>query len=156
MDFSIKNSNSENLLGVSIDSKLNFDSHINHLCSKGSKKPKAFARVTPSTASEERKLSWNHFNSQFNYCPLIWLLYSLHSLLERILRLIDSDKKLSNENLLVEDNPVCMHHQNTQILAIEMLKVKHKVCLEITSNTFIKSACAYKTYWGMVKKLRQQ
>ena len=31
-DFSIKNSASEKLLGVNIDSKLNFDCHVNHLC----------------------------------------------------------------------------------------------------------------------------
>ena len=29
-DFSIKNSASEKLLGVNIDSKLNFDCHVNH------------------------------------------------------------------------------------------------------------------------------
>ena len=33
-DFTIKNSASEKLLGVDIDSKLNFDCHVNHLCNK--------------------------------------------------------------------------------------------------------------------------
>ena len=38
-DFSIKNRNSgsEKLLGVIIDSKLNFDSHVNYLCNKAKK-----------------------------------------------------------------------------------------------------------------------
>ena len=39
-DFSIKNSDSEKLLGVNIDSKLNFDCHVNHLCNKAKKKIK--------------------------------------------------------------------------------------------------------------------
>ena len=44
-DFSGKKNSCEKLLNVNIDSKFNFDSHVNHLCSKTSKKLKAFARV---------------------------------------------------------------------------------------------------------------
>ena len=39
-DFSIKNSASEKLLGINIDSKRNFDCHVNHLCHKANKKIK--------------------------------------------------------------------------------------------------------------------
>ena len=46
-DFTTKNSASEKLLSVNIDSKLNFDCHVNHLCNKANKKLRAFARVTP-------------------------------------------------------------------------------------------------------------
>ena len=46
-DFSIKHSVSEKLLGVNIDSKLDFDCHVNHLCSKANKKLRVLARVTP-------------------------------------------------------------------------------------------------------------
>ena len=44
-DFSIKNSGSEKLLGVKIDSKLNFDCHVNHLCNKANKTLRALATV---------------------------------------------------------------------------------------------------------------
>ena len=56
---------------------------------------------------------------------------------ERCLRLIISDKKSSYENLLEKDNSVPMHHKNVQALAIEMFKVKHKLCPEITSYIFM-------------------
>ena len=46
-DLSIKRSGSEKLLGVNIDSKLDFDCHVNHLCSKANKKLRVLARVTP-------------------------------------------------------------------------------------------------------------
>ena len=46
-DFSIKNSASVNLLVVNIDSKLNFDCHVNHLCNNANKKLRKLARVTP-------------------------------------------------------------------------------------------------------------
>ena len=45
-DSVIKSSSTEKLLGVNIDCKLNFDSHVKHLCNKANKKLRAFARVT--------------------------------------------------------------------------------------------------------------
>ena len=57
-DFQIKNSASEKLLGVTIDSKLNFDCHVNHLCNKPNKKLGALSRVTPyMTLEKKRKLT---------------------------------------------------------------------------------------------------
>ena len=44
-DFSVKNSGSEKLLDVNIDSKFNFDCHVSDLCSKANKKFRALARV---------------------------------------------------------------------------------------------------------------
>ena len=37
-EFSIKNNGSEKLLGINIDSKLNFNCHVNHLCNDANKK----------------------------------------------------------------------------------------------------------------------
>ena len=56
---------------------------------------------------------------------------------ERCLRLIYSDKKSSYENLLEKDNSVSIHHKNIQALAIEMVKVKHKLYPEITGDLFM-------------------
>ena len=143
-DFSIKNSENEKLLGVHIDSNLNFDFHVNQLCKKASKKLRALSRVTPYMTLEKKKLVINSFfNAQFNYCPLIWMLHSrknnnkIKHLHERCLRLLYNDKKSSYENLLEKDNSVSIHHKNIQGLAIEMFKVKNKLCPEITSNIFM-------------------
>ena len=84
-DFTIKNSASEKLLGVNIDSKLNFDCHVNHLCNKANKKLRALARVTSYMTLEKKKIVMNSFfNAQFNYCQGgccrcsrgIWMLHS--------------------------------------------------------------------------------
>ena len=56
-DFLIKISASEKLLGVNIDSKLNFDCHVNHLCNKANKKLRVLARVTSSMTLEKKKMS---------------------------------------------------------------------------------------------------
>ena len=69
-DFTIKNSASEKLVVGNIDSKLNFDCHVNHLCNKANKKLRALARVTSYMTLEERKIVMNSFfNAQFIYCP---------------------------------------------------------------------------------------
>ena len=101
-DLSIKNSGCEKFLGVNIDSKLNFDSHINHLCNKVNKKLRSLVRVTSYITLEKKKIVMNSFfNAQFNRCPLIWMLHSrknnnkIKHLYERCLQLIYSDRKLS-------------------------------------------------------------
>ena len=143
-DFTTKNSASEKLLSVNIDTKLNFDCHVNHLCNKANKKLRAFARVTPYMTLEKKKIVVNSFfNAQFNYCPLIWMLHrrknnnKIKHLHERCLRLIYSDKKSSYENLLQKDNSISIYHKNIQALAIEMFKVKHMLCPEITGDVFM-------------------
>ena len=56
---------------------------------------------------------------------------------ERCLRLIYSDKKSSYENLLEKDNSVSIRHKNIQALAIELFKVRHKLCPETTCDVFM-------------------
>ena len=58
-DFSIKNSANEKLLGVNIDSKLNFDCNVNHLCNKAIEKLRALARVTPYMTLEKKEIAMN-------------------------------------------------------------------------------------------------
>ena len=41
------NCNCEKLLSVNIDSKLNFDCHVNHSCNKANKKLRVLFGVTP-------------------------------------------------------------------------------------------------------------
>ena len=62
-EFSIKNSGSEKLLGFSIDSKLNFDCLVNHLCSKGKKKLRVLARVKPYMTLEKQIVMNLFFNT---------------------------------------------------------------------------------------------
>ena len=43
----IASSNEEKLLGIFLDSKLSFGSHITSLCKKAGQKPSALARINP-------------------------------------------------------------------------------------------------------------
>ena len=69
------------------------------------------------------------FNSQFTYCPLIWMFHSrlinnkINRLHERCLRIECSDNQSTFEELLEKDNTVSVHQRNFQFLATELYKV---------------------------------
>ena len=70
----ISESESEKLLGVTINSKLNFNRHVIQLCVKASQKLPALARVSNYMDTEKVKLIMRSFiMSHFSYCPLIWM-----------------------------------------------------------------------------------
>ena len=95
----IANTKREKLLGVHLDSGLSFDYHISEICKKASRKVCALARVTSGMSlSKKRTLMNALFNSQFNYCTLVWMRHScenknrINRLHERCLRIIYNDK----------------------------------------------------------------
>ena len=90
--------------------------------------------------SKKDKLVSSFFNSQFSYCPLIWMFHSriindkINRLHERYLRLLYGDKSSSFEKLLERDKSVTIYTRNLQILATEMLKVYRNICPPIFSD----------------------
>jgi hypothetical protein len=81
-----------------------------------------------------RLLLKTFIESQFNYCPLIWMCHSralnnkINRLHERALRAVYKDKTLSFAELLEKDQSFTIHERNLQKLAIEMYKVKNDLC----------------------------
>ena len=64
-DSSFKWSSYEKLLGVKIDSKLNFDDHLKSICSKASNILRELARATPYTSIEKKTLpNITHFEEK--------------------------------------------------------------------------------------------
>ena len=101
-EYDIKNSECEKLLGVKFDNKLTFEKQITDICRKASRKIYALARIAPYMDLSKRRMVMNaFFNSQFNYCPLIWMCHNrttnrkINRLHERCLRIIYNDKQSS-------------------------------------------------------------
>ena len=69
-----ENSNCERLLGVKIDSKLNFKKHLDGIIIKTSRKINVLSRIAPYMNIGKRRILVNSFFvSQFNCCPLVWM-----------------------------------------------------------------------------------
>ena len=121
----IKNSKFEKLLGIKLDSKLNFNSHINDICQKAGQKLMLISRITPYMEFAKMRLLVNaYFYSQFNYSQLVWMCHSrtnnnkINRLSERCLCLVINDKDTSFKDLLEKDGSVSTHHRNLRALAV--------------------------------------
>ena len=76
-EFEIEKSTCEKLLGVHFDNWLVFDYYIPGLCKKASKKINVLARVSQYINLSKRNILINAlFDSQFKYCPFIWICHS--------------------------------------------------------------------------------
>ena len=75
----IGNTEEEKVLGVMIDKKLTFETHINKLCKKAGNKLFALSRLSPYMNSNKLRILMRAFvMSQFQYCQLAWILHSRH------------------------------------------------------------------------------
>ena len=132
------------LLGINLESRLNFDYHVNTLLNKANKKYHALARVCNYMNTNKRRVLMKAFiTSQFSYCPLVWMFHSrtmnnrINTLHEKALRLVYTNKpNLSFDDLLKEDKSVKIHQKNLQILATEIYKVKNDLGPKIMADIF--------------------
>ena len=73
----MENSKEQKILGVIINNKLNFKSHISELCKKASQKIAALSRLSSYLHNSDKKLIFNSIiKLQFSYCPLVWIFCS--------------------------------------------------------------------------------
>ena len=142
-EFSISNSLNKKLLGVTIDNKLSFDDHVGALCNKASQKVHALSRISHFMGIKQRQIIMKAFiNSQFGYCPLVWMFHSrklnnrINKIHERSLRIVFNDNKSTFRELLLKDNSVTVHERNIQTLAIELYKILNGLSPEIMSQVF--------------------
>ena len=127
-------SSEEKLLGVTIDKDLKFNSHLSNLCNKVSQKVSALARVAKLLPFYRKRILLKTFiESQFSYCPLIWMFCSrqmnrkINHIHERALRIVYNDYTTTFDDLLRKDKSVSIHHRNIQYVAIEMYKVVNNI-----------------------------
>ena len=127
-----------NLLISNHDDDVKFKERVTSLCKKVSRKLHALARIANYTNKDESRLILKAvIESQFQYCPLVWMFHSrtlnnrINRLHERALRLAYTEAHLSFEELLRKDKSFTIHHRNLQKLAIEMHKFRRNLSPDI-------------------------
>ena len=70
----VNESDTVELLGITIDNILTFKEHVNNLCRIASYKLYGLRRIRKYLTQDRAKLLYNLvINSQFNYAPIIWI-----------------------------------------------------------------------------------
>ena len=130
----IEASDTVELLGIELDQNLIFNLHVSDLLKKVNQKLHAFARISKYLSQDKLKIIMRTFiQSQFNYCPLIWMFHSrtlnniINKLHERALRIVYKNENLCFQELLDLDNSVTIHQRNLQKLVVEIYKVKNNL-----------------------------
>ena len=138
------------LLGITIDSNLAFENHINNICKKASQKLNTLARVAPYMNMQKRRIIMKSFvTSQFGYCLLIWMFHSrrlnnkINSIHERALRITYQDHISTFQELLNKYNSVSIHRRNLQALATEMFKTHRGLSPDILREIFVPKISLY-------------
>ena len=137
-------------MGITIGSKLKFDSHVKSMCKKASQKLNALSKVAYQLNFNQRKLLMNPFiTSQFFYAAIVWMFHSrkqnhrINRVHERALRVVYKDYNPSFDELLEKDNSCKIHDRNLQKLVTEILKVKINLAPEIMKEVFEIVECRY-------------
>ena len=115
---------------------MTFEEHIKKLLTKSNQKLHALMRISKYMTTEKLRVLMKSFiESQFKYCPLVWMFHSkkihnrINKLHERALRVVyKNDNKLTFEELLKKDKSFSVHDRNLQKLAMVMYQVKNGLC----------------------------
>ena len=100
---------------------------------------------------DKRKMLLRAFiESQFSYCPLIWMFHSgtlnkkINPLHEKALRTVYEDYKSKFDELLERDSFLSIRHRNIQTLAVEIFKFFNGPSPQIMNDVFqVKSPAPY-------------
>ena len=117
------------VLGITIDTNLNFYSHLKQLCKEVANTLNALTRIIPFLDKKRVNLLYNSFfRGQLSYCPLIWTFCSrrsnhlINKLQERALRVVYHDYDSSFNGLLEIANKNTIHINYIHILMTEIYK----------------------------------
>ena len=125
------------LLGIQIDSQLNFNMHINNICKSAANQLNALISLNCFLGIDEKKVLVNSFVlSNFNYCPLVWFISStkswkkIENLQQRALRFLLNDYESSYEKLLEKSD------KSTIIYNLEVFKTIYELNPSFMNDLF--------------------
>ena len=117
------------ILGIHLDSKLNFNEHITHACKKATKHLNAIRRISKFLDEECRKPLYHAFIlSHFNYCSVVWhhcdasSAIRVEKIQKRALRVILNDYSSTYKELLEKSGQPLMFVSRLRAIVTETFK----------------------------------
>ena len=142
-DVEIETKDNIKLLGVVLDSKLNFSEHIIAICKKASQRIGVLMRLRNLIPMKCKLILFKSAILPYlTYCHVVWHFCKasdtrkLERLQERGLNAVFKDNNSSYEQLLKKADLPTLLNRRLQDLCILMYKVKHKLCPAYISNIF--------------------
>jgi len=121
------------LLGVTIDFKLNFNTHISNICKKAARQLNVLKRIGKHlNRLGKLTIYYSFIMSNFSYCPLTWHFCGeqntkkIEKIQERALRFIYDDFKNSYEFLLEKSKLHSLKTRRMLTIALETFKIINK------------------------------
>ena len=141
---------SMNVLGINIDDKLNFNSHVSNMCNKAGRQLNVLQRLKGSLDYASRLSIYKSFiMSNFNYCPVVWMFTSKSSLSKlediqrRALRFVLDDYTSNYHELLNKANVPGVKIMALRYLAIEVYKCVNGLNPKYLNDIFTIKKCKY-------------
>ena len=118
------------ILGLEVDSILNFDKHIRKLCKESSSLLNAICRLKLFLNIEQRKILVNSFiYANYDYCPLVWyfcskkLMNKIKIIQYRALQFVHNDYGSHFNTLLKKSDKCSMEVQRLRTMALEIFLI---------------------------------
>ena len=130
----IHSETSVNILGITVDAKLRFSTHVTNLCKKASKQLNVLRRLSKLLDEQSKMVIFKSFLlSNFNYCATVWHFCNkgdaakLEKIQERALRFVFCDHESTYEDLLEKADSTTLHLSRIKQIAIEVFKIHNKL-----------------------------
>ena len=138
------------ILGVEFDSKLNFESHINEICTRTSKQINALKRMKHLLDKTCKQTIYNSYvSSNFNYCAMVWMftgkmnMEKLEKTNKRALRYVINDNEADYNDICRDEKLLNIHKRCIKTVAIQMYKVKNQMVPNYIQELFTRRESNY-------------
>ena len=130
----IKNEAEVDLLGIRIDQRLSFTSHISNICKKAAKQLNALKQLGSYLSFPQRKVLAQSFTvSNFNYCPTIWHfcspndLHRMEKINEHGLLFVCNDYTSIYSNVLDKAETCTLELRRIRFICTEIYKLLNQI-----------------------------
>ena len=130
-DLTLKNSKEVEIVGITLDRSMDFNTHIKNIRRKAGRKLSALLRISPYLDQGKKVLLYKSMiKPQFNYYPLVWMYCSrksnnlINRVHERGLRLTYRNETYKQfQQILSDKNEPTIYQKKLQVLMTEVYKI---------------------------------